>query len=120
MDGQSFAIGGLIRNSTTTNIKAFPFLGELPVLGALFRSTEFQNDRTELVFVVTPRLVKPLPPEYRLPTDGYTPPTRGDLILNGRSEGQRSSDAPASQAPASAQGGFDTTATPAVTTKESK
>ena len=120
MDGQSFAIGGLIRNSTTTNIKAFPFLGELPVVGALFRSTEFQNDRTELVFVVTPRLVKPLPPEYRLPTDGYTPPTRGDLILNGRSEGQRSSDAPASQAPASAQGGFDTTATPAVTTKESK
>ncbi|HYJ97017.1 MAG TPA: type II and III secretion system protein family protein [Burkholderiaceae bacterium] len=120
MDGQSFAIGGLIRNSTTTNIKAFPFLGELPVVGALFRSTEFQNDRTELVFVVTPRLVKPLPPEYRLPTDGYTPPTRGDLILNGRSEGQRSSDAPASQAPASAQGGFDTTATPAVATKESK
>ena len=118
MDGQSFAIGGLIRNSTTTNIKAFPFLGELPVVGALFRSTEFQNDRSELVFVVTPRLVKPLPPGYRLPTDGYTPPTRGDLMLNGRSEGQRSSDAPANQA--SSQDGFDTTATPAVATKESK
>jgi pilus assembly protein CpaC len=88
------------------------------VVGALFRSTEFQNDRSELVFVVTPRLVKPLPPGYRLPTDGYTPPTRGDLMLNGRSEGQRSSDAPANQA--SSQDGFDTTATPAVATKESK
>jgi pilus assembly protein CpaC len=120
MDGQSFAIGGLIRNSSTTSIKAFPFLGELPVLGALFRSTEFLNDRSELVFVVTPRLVKPLPPGYRLPTDAYTPPTRGDLMLNGRIEGQRSSDAPASQPQASPQGGFDTTATPAVATKESK
>lgn len=86
MDGQSFAIGGLIKNNTTTSIKAFPFLGELPVLGALFRSTEFQNDRSELVFVVTPRLVKPLEPGYRLPTDAYLPPTRQELMLQGRSE----------------------------------
>ena len=88
MDGQSFAIGGLIKNNTTTNIKAFPFLGELPVVGALFRSTQFQTDRSELVFVITPRLVKPLPPDYRLPTDNYVPPTRGDLILQGRMEGK--------------------------------
>lgn len=88
LDGQSFAIGGLIKNNTTTNIKAFPFLGELPVVGALFRSTQFQTDRSELVFVITPRLVKPLPPDYRLPTDNYVPPTRGDLILQGRMEGQ--------------------------------
>jgi pilus assembly protein CpaC len=66
MDGQSFAIGGLIKNNTTTNVKAFPFLGEIPVLGALFRSTEFQTDKSELVFVITPRLVKPLPADYRL------------------------------------------------------
>ncbi|APR04579.1 type II and III secretion system protein family protein [Thauera chlorobenzoica] len=86
-DGQSFAIGGLIKNNVTTNINAFPFLGEIPVLGALFRSTEFQTDRSELVFVVTPRLVKPLPPDYALPTDNYVPPSRGELILQGRTEG---------------------------------
>jgi pilus assembly protein CpaC len=120
MDGQSFAIGGLIKNTTLTNIKAFPFLGELPVVGALFRSTQFQNDRSELVFVVTPRLVKPLPPEYRLPTDNYTPPSRGDLMLNGRIEGQRSSAAPAGEVRASTPGGFDTTAAPAVANKEIK
>lgn len=108
MDGQSFAIGGLIKNNTTTNIKAFPFLGELPVLGALFRSTEFQTDRSELVFVITPRLVKPLPPDYRLPTDGYTPPTRKELILDGRLEG-RAEPAPAPAAAAATTptaGGF--------------
>ena len=89
MDGQSFAIGGLIRNNDTASIKAFPFLGELPVIGALFRSTQFQNDRSELVFVITPRLVRPLPAEYRLPTDGYVPPTRQELMLEGRLEGGR-------------------------------
>lgn len=89
MDGQSFAIGGLIKNNTTTNITAFPVLGELPVLGALFRSTEFQSDRTELVFVITPRLVKPLPPDFKLPTDNYVPPTRRELIFEGRMEGKR-------------------------------
>jgi pilus assembly protein CpaC len=105
MDGQSFAIGGLIKNNTTTNITAFPFLGELPIIGALFRSTQFQTDRTELVFVITPRLVKPLPPNYKLPTDGYVPPTRSELILGGKLEGPRNDDAPAALAPA--QGGFE-------------
>jgi pilus assembly protein CpaC len=87
MDGQSFAIGGLIRNNATTSVKAFPFLGELPVIGTLFRSTQFQADRSELVFVVTPRLVKPLPAQYRLPTDDYVPPTRQQRMLEGRLEG---------------------------------
>ena len=97
VDGQSFAIGGLLKNNTTTNIKAFPFLGELPVVGALFRSTEFQNDKSELVFVITPRLVKPLPPNFALPTDNYVPPSRTDLHVHGRLEGkapERSPDAP--------------------------
>jgi pilus assembly protein CpaC len=89
MDGQSFAIGGLLKNNTTTNIKAFPVLGELPVVGALFRSTEFQSDRSELVFVITPRLVKPLPPDYKLPTDNYVQPTRADVHVMGRLEGRR-------------------------------
>ena len=125
MDGQSFVIGGLIKNNTTTNVKAFPFLGELPIIGALFRSTEFQTDRTELVFVITPRLVKPLPADYRLPTDGYVPPTRKELIFEGRLEGRAvpataadaATAAPAAGAPAAATrplpaappgGGFDT------------
>ncbi|MGY0195910.1 type II and III secretion system protein family protein [Leptothrix sp. BB-4] len=84
MDGQSFAIGGLIKNNTSTNVKAFPFLGEIPVLGALFRSSQFQNDQTELVFVVTPHLVKPLPVGYVLPTDLHASPTRTDRLLQGQ------------------------------------
>ena len=87
-DGQSFAIGGLINSEQTTNMSALPVLGEIPVLGALFRSTDFQHDRTELLFVVTVHLVKPLPPDYALPTDGLTLPTRAELFLGGRMEGQ--------------------------------
>jgi pilus assembly protein CpaC len=86
-DGQSFAIGGLIKNNTTANIKGLPLLGEVPVLGALFRSTDFQQDKTELLFVVTPRLVKPLPPNYALPTDNVADPSRAELFLGGRLEG---------------------------------
>jgi pilus assembly protein CpaC len=85
-DGQSFAIGGLIRNSHTTNIHGLPVLGELPVLGALFRSTDFQQDRTELLFVVTPHLVQPLPAHTKLPTDDVNPPSRARLFLGGRME----------------------------------
>jgi pilus assembly protein CpaC len=88
-DGQSFAIGGLIKNNVNANIKAFPLLGELPIIGALFRSSDFQTDRSELVFVITPRLVKPLPPDYALPTDSYTPPTRKEFYLDGKLEGSR-------------------------------
>ena len=58
-DGQSFAIGGLIRHTTVNNVKGVPFLSDIPVLGALFRSTDFQNDRSELLFVITAHLVKP-------------------------------------------------------------
>lgn len=87
-DGQSFAIGGLIRNSQTSNIRGLPILGEIPVLGALFRSTDFQNDRTELLFVVTAHLVKPLPADYQLPTDRVSTPSRSELFLQGRMEGK--------------------------------
>jgi pilus assembly protein CpaC len=87
-DGESFAIGGLIKNNRTTNVKAFPILGELPLIGALFRSTDFQQDRTELVFVVTPRLIKPLPQKIALPTDGHIDPSRSELFLGGQLEGK--------------------------------
>ena len=98
-DGQSFAIGGLIKNNVTSNIKALPGLGEVPVLGALFRSTDFQTDRSELVFIITPHLVKPLPPDYKLPTDGYIQPTRGDMFMQGKMEGSAPAPAAAQEPP---------------------
>ena len=104
-DGQSFAIGGLVRNNLIANMKGLPGLGEIPVLGALFRSTDYQQDRTELVFVITARLVKPLPGgSHVLPTDGHVAPSRAGLMLGGRLEGEP----PAAAAPA----GAPATATP--------
>jgi len=87
-DGQSFAIAGLLKNNVTENIKRFPILGNIPILGALFRSSSFQNEKTELLFVVTPRLVKPLPPGYMLPTDSFNEPSKADFFLNGKLEGK--------------------------------
>ena len=99
-DGESFAIGGLIKSNVTETMRAFPILGQLPVIGMLFRSSEFQADRSELLFIVTPRLVKPLPPNYALPTDSFVPPTRSEYFVEGRMEGQK--PAPAAPAPQSA------------------
>ncbi len=106
-DGQSFAIGGLIKNNLTTSIKGLPVLGEVPVLGALFRSTDYQQDRTELVFVITPHLVKPLPPNPTLPTDKVIPPTPGQLLLMGRMEGAPAPASAQAAPPAASAGGFE-------------
>ena len=108
-DGQSFAIGGLIKNNVTTNIKALPMLGEIPVLGALFRSSDFQTDRTELVFIITPHLVKPLAGDYVLPTDAYVAPSRAQFFLQGKMEGDARQPQPAAdkQPGAAAATGFD-------------
>lgn len=87
-DGQSFAIGGLVKNNLVANLKGLPMLGEVPVLGALFRSTDYQQDRTELVFVITARLVKPIAGAgYSLPTDKVGIPSRGQILLGGSLEG---------------------------------
>ena len=86
-DGQSFAIGGLVRNNVTETIRRFPGLGDVPVLGALFRSSEFQNDASELLIIVTPRLVKPLTAVPALPTDKFSAPTRTEFLLHGQLEG---------------------------------
>ena len=88
-DGQSFAIGGLLKNNLVGNLKALPGLGEIPVLGALFRSTDYQQDRTELVFVITAHLVKPLPSNYSLPTDALVAPSPGEVLLGGKLEGSQ-------------------------------
>ena len=72
--GQSFMIAGLLQNSNSNNIEKAPFLGDLPVLGALFRSTKFQRNETELVIIVTPYLVRPVSGQLATPTDGYRAP----------------------------------------------
>jgi len=87
-EGQSLAIGGLLQSKVNETINRLPLLGEIPILGALFRSSEYQTDKTELMIVVTPRLVKPLPPNYKLPTDSFKEPTRSEFFLDGRMEGK--------------------------------
>ena len=87
-DGQSFAIAGLLQNNMDNAIQQVPGLGDLPILGALFRSTEFQRNETELAIVVRPRLVKPGPADgLMLPTDNFIPPSDIDQYLMGRLEG---------------------------------
>jgi pilus assembly protein CpaC len=83
--GDSFALAGLIKNQTSNNINKFPGLGDVPVLGALFRSTQFQNDQTELVILVTPYIVHPVAQASKLqtPVDGYTPPNDFQRLMFG-------------------------------------
>ena len=88
-DGQSFMIAGLIKSDSSQTVKRFPGLGELPIIGTLFRSTQFQKDKSELMFVITPRLVQPLPPNHTLPTDNFIEPTRREYFFEGKTEGSR-------------------------------
>jgi pilus assembly protein CpaC len=88
-DGQSFAIAGLLRDDVTALVEKYPGIGDVPVLGLLFRSQEFLQNQTELVLIVTPRLVRPLPPgPQKLPTDQYVTPDWLDFFLLGRIEGR--------------------------------
>ncbi|HZA66601.1 MAG TPA: type II and III secretion system protein family protein [Geminicoccaceae bacterium] len=83
--GQSFAIGGLLSTDIENRIRKFPGFGDIPVLGALFRSARFQSDETELVILVTPYLVRPVDePRMAAPTDGLRAPTDIERILFGR------------------------------------
>ncbi len=84
-DGESFAIAGLLQDDFRDSASQVPFLGDLPVLGALFRSVEYERGQTELVIIVTPHLVSPTRGEaLSLPTDRVRPPTERDLFLFGR------------------------------------
>lgn len=87
-DGQSFAIAGLLQSDMNNAIKQLPGLGDIPILGALFRSTKYQRNETELVIVVTPKLVKPVhASKLRFPTDNFVPPDAFDQYLMGRLQG---------------------------------
>ena len=89
-DGQSFAIAGLIQSDINNAINKYPGLGEIPILGALFRSTDFQRQETELVVVITPRLVRPVTEDVlELPTDNFTPTSDVDQYLTGRLQGPK-------------------------------
>jgi pilus assembly protein CpaC len=86
--GGSFAIAGLMQHTSKQTIDAFPGLKEMPVLGALFRSRDFQNDETELVVVVSAYLVSPThDSKFALPTDGFSEPSDLQTILNGKING---------------------------------
>jgi pilus assembly protein CpaC len=87
-DGQTIGLAGLLNDSLTSSITKFPGLGELPVLGALFRSQSYQKGDTELVILVTPHLAKPVAKEkVKLPTDSFIEPSQLDFYLWGRMEG---------------------------------
>ncbi|AOJ39931.1 secretin [Burkholderia lata] len=97
-DGETFAIGGLIKDNGTGALKALPGVGEIPVLGALLRSTSFQQDRTELIFVITPHLVKPLQTaDVPLPTDSFSKPNEIDVYATGNMEGRGGARKPGAQ-----------------------
>ena len=96
------------------NIRKFPILGDIPILGALFRSTNFQKNETELIVIVTPHLVKPLDmAKQTLPTDQFIEPDDLEFYLMGRLEGESKEKAPtvagktASVVPTRRAGGLD-------------
>lgn len=82
--GQSFMIAGLLRNSLGTTAEKTPLLGDIPILGALFKSDKFRRDESELVIVITPYLVKPSNTRLTLPTDGLAAPNDAERWLLGR------------------------------------
>jgi pilus assembly protein CpaC len=86
-DGESFALAGLIRKDFATTVRQVPLLGSIPIIGALFRSSGFTKGETELVIVVTPRIVQPVKAnQIQLPTDRVQNPSEGDLFLMGRTD----------------------------------
>ena len=86
-DGESFAMAGLLRRDFQDTVRQFPVLGSIPIIGALFRSSNFQKEETELVIIVTPRLIRPVrAAAMKLPTDRVTPPDEADLFLLGRTD----------------------------------
>lgn len=124
-DGESFAIAGLLRRDFQTTVRQLPILGSLPIIGALFRSSGFQKGETELLIIVTPRLVAPIRPEQvRLPTDRIDDPKPTDVLIDGEgyrpkalapqpatgaqaAPGSAATPAPAQAAPKAKEHGYD-------------
>jgi pilus assembly protein CpaC len=87
-DGQSFMIGGLLQNVSKANLEQLPWLGDVPVLGSLFRSASYQKEETDLAIIVTPRVVRPARPDdpIKTPLDNTLPANDADFFLMGKSE----------------------------------
>ncbi len=86
-DGESFTIAGLLKEDYQTQLSQFPFVGDIPILGALFRSNNYKRDETELVIVVTPHLVTPRRGTIATPADRFVPPSDFELFLLGAQSG---------------------------------
>jgi pilus assembly protein CpaC len=110
--GQSFMIAGLLQNRNRNNIEKAPFLGDLPILGMLFRSTSYQRDETELVIVVTPYLVRPVSHQLALPSNGYRAPTDVELNIEGQTFKGPKGPRPAAPVPAPGMAGAAAVAAP--------
>jgi len=96
-DGQSFAIAGLLQSDLNDQVRQIPGLGDLPIIGALVRDSQFQRNETELVIIVTPHLVRPAPADTLVaPTDSFVPPSEADMFWKGQVEGAGSGMAPES------------------------
>lgn len=94
-DGQSFAIAGLLKDDVREVVSKYPVLGDIPILGVLFRSTSFQKNETELVIIVTPHLVKPIDmAKQTLPTDAFVEPDDFEFYLLGSLEGRGEASRP--------------------------
>lgn len=88
-DGESFVVAGLLQDDFRGGVRRVPWLGDLPILGALFRSSDFQRDQSELVIFVTAHLVTPTRGEaMMMPTDRVRLPTESELFLRGRLQGR--------------------------------
>lgn len=86
-EGESFAIAGLLQNNFRDTVNQYPFLGDIPILGTLFRSSSYQNNDSELVIIVTPYRVQPTRPEnLQIPTDHFVPPSEAGFFLFGQTE----------------------------------
>jgi pilus assembly protein CpaC len=89
-DGQAFAVAGLLQNNYSNDVRQTPWLGNVPILGALFSSKRYQRNESELVIIVTPRLVQPAPHPDQLgsPLDTFAEPTETELLVFGRTSGE--------------------------------
>jgi len=87
-DGQSFVLAGLLQNASTTEQNQLPWIGDVPVLGTLFSSKAYQKNETDLIIIVTPRIVRPTRPgdPIKTPLDNTLPANDVDFFLFGKSE----------------------------------
>src|SRR5207237_393617 len=117
-DGQSFALAGLLDNSETRSLSKVPGLGEIPILGNLFRSKQFQKNESELMFIVTAQLVKPVNRDDLPAIPNVESLKKGSLLGSDRKPGDKGPTGPSGQsANADGQSGFILNSTPAATEK---